>query len=414
MSSAADIRRRTTAARTSLPETEGWRTLPTKRPCSDTRASANAGLHLSDCARPPIRQGAHLGAVDGGRRSAALLSCDNACRRLQDACKQRRMLFDECDRPRAGTGASAWPRRQSRERATPSARSSRGKVPATASRRSGRQPPLLQPWHCESAGRAGGRTEAVAPRPGRARLDGALATARSTVLAAVDVGSDDYARPGRRGSAAHFPFRLGRRAAVVARDRADNALGCWSRTIEAPAAQPTLAGRAGFRSGAERQLDVGRSAVPHLLRSTSPAPAARRTRVAGGAEEPLLARRIRSRTRRRQDAYAAPRRRRTRARSRRLSLRLRERLCSPARTPRCRSSSAEGARFRAPVASACGGEAGVVVACVLGGPAELPMGSLASWPGRRRSCRRAAVVGPRWRCAVGGAGVALTRAAGVG
>jgi len=35
-----------------------------------------------------------------------------------------------------------------------------------------------------------------------------------------------------------------------------------------------------------------------------------------------------------------------RARSRRLSLRLRERLCSPARTPRCRSSSIPQAKRR--------------------------------------------------------------------
>jgi Nuclease-related domain len=55
--------------------------------------------------------------------------------------------------------------------------------------------------------------------------------------------------------------------------------------------------------------------------------------VAGGAGEPLLARCIRSSKRRSQDAYAAPRRRRTRTRSRRLPPGLRERLCSPARTP---------------------------------------------------------------------------------
>ena len=88
------------------------------------------------------------------------------------------------------------------------------------------------------------------------------------------------------------------------------------------------------------------ASLPAVVHSTSPAPAARRTRVAGGAEEPLLARRIGSSKRRRQDAYAAPRRRRTRARSRRLSLRRRERLCSPARTPRCRSSSIPQARRR--------------------------------------------------------------------
>jgi len=85
-----------------------------------------------------------------------------------------------------------------------------------------------------------------------------------------------------------------------------------------------------------------RPRLSRLVHSTSPAPAARRARVAGGAEEPLLARRVRSSKRRRHDAYAAPRRRRTRARSRRLSLRLREQLCSPARTPRCRSPSAGG------------------------------------------------------------------------
>jgi hypothetical protein len=78
---------------------------------------------------------------------------------------------------------------------------------------------------------------------------------------------------------------------------------------------------------------------PVLVHSTSPPPAATRARVAGGAEEPLLARHIRSSKRRRQDAYATSRRRRTHTRSRRLSLRLRDRLCSPSRTPRCRSSS---------------------------------------------------------------------------
>ena len=70
-------------------------------------------------------------------------------------------------------------------------------------------------------------------------------------------------------------------------------------------------------------------------------------RVAGGTEEPLLTRYIRSSKRRRQDAYATPRRRRTRTRSRRLSLRLRELFCSPARTARCRSSSISSVWLRA-------------------------------------------------------------------
>jgi hypothetical protein len=49
--------------------------------------------------------------------SAALLSRDHGCRCLQDGSKQRRMLFDEYDRPRPGTSASALPRSRSRERA---------------------------------------------------------------------------------------------------------------------------------------------------------------------------------------------------------------------------------------------------------------------------------------------------------
>jgi hypothetical protein len=77
-----------------------------------------------------------------------------------------------------------------------------------------------------------------------------------------------------------------------------------------------------------------KSSIPQAGR-----PRGSRACVVGGAEEPRLARRIRSSERRRQDAHSAPCRRRTRARSRRLSLRLRERLCLPARTPRCRSGS---------------------------------------------------------------------------
>jgi hypothetical protein len=129
-------------------------------------------------------------------------------------------------------------------------------------------PKAALPWRCESAARAGGRAEAVVPRPGRARLDWAIATARSTVLAAVDGAGDAYARPGRRRSAAHFRFRLGRRPAVVARDRADKASSCRGRTIEAPAAQPGLAGRAGLplRWGAPAHRRSGRSPAPRPAR----------------------------------------------------------------------------------------------------------------------------------------------------
>jgi hypothetical protein len=79
--------------------------------------------------------------------------------------------------------------------------------------------------------------------------------------------------------------------------------------------------------------------VPQLVHSGSHGRPASGPRVLGGAEKPLLARHIRSSKRRRQDAYETPSRRRTHMRSRRLSLRLRGWLCSPARTPCCRSSS---------------------------------------------------------------------------
>jgi hypothetical protein len=52
--------------------------------------------------------------------------------------------------------------------------------------------------------------------------------------------------------------------------------------------------------------------LPQLVHSTSRARAGWRVCVAGGAEEPRLARRVRSSKRRRHDAYAAPRRRRAR------------------------------------------------------------------------------------------------------
>jgi hypothetical protein len=50
-------------------------------------------------------------------RLGGMLSRDNGCRCLRDACKQQRMLFDECDHRSAGSGASASPRSRSRERA---------------------------------------------------------------------------------------------------------------------------------------------------------------------------------------------------------------------------------------------------------------------------------------------------------
>jgi hypothetical protein len=67
----------------------------------------------------------------------------------------------------------------------------------------------------------------------------------------------------------------------------------------------------------------GARTVVELVHSTSRAPAGWRVCVAGGAEEPRLARRVRSSKRRRHDASAAPRRRRAHA--------IRAALPSPAR-----------------------------------------------------------------------------------
>ena len=84
-----------------------------------------------------------------------------------------------------------------------------------------------------------------------------------------------------------------------------------------------------------RRRDECSSSIPLARRRLHRVPAL----LANRGTAVSFSRHIRSSTRRRQDAYADPLRRRTRMRSRRLSLRLRERLCSPARTPRCRCSS---------------------------------------------------------------------------
>ena len=79
----------------------------------DTPARTNAGVDPVVISDVLIAKGAHLHRVDREARcrvaSAVLLSRDDGCRCLQDACKQRRMLSGECDGPGAGTGASAWP-----------------------------------------------------------------------------------------------------------------------------------------------------------------------------------------------------------------------------------------------------------------------------------------------------------------
>jgi hypothetical protein len=100
------------------------------------------------------------------------------------------------------------------------------------------------------------RCPVVAPLPGKqARGNSpsrwrlwAIPTATSTVLAAVDGTGGAYARLRQRQPTARFRFLLGWRAAVVARDRADKASSCSSRTIKAPAAQQAAADRTGLPS----------------------------------------------------------------------------------------------------------------------------------------------------------------------
>ena len=85
------------------------------------------------------------------------------------------------------------------------------------------------------------------------------------VLGAVDGASDAYAPPGRRRSAAHFRFRLGRRAAVVARDRGDRPRVVGVAQSRRRQHRQRWPEERDFRSGGEHQLDVGRSAVPRLV-----------------------------------------------------------------------------------------------------------------------------------------------------
>jgi len=68
-----------------------------------TLVDPKARLGRGESQNPLLAKGAHVHRVDREALcrviSAALLSRDNACRCLQDACKPQRTLFDECDRP---------------------------------------------------------------------------------------------------------------------------------------------------------------------------------------------------------------------------------------------------------------------------------------------------------------------------
>jgi hypothetical protein len=120
------------------------------------------------------------------------------------------------------------------------------------------------------------RSSRAAPRPrtldGRSRQRGRWCSQRSTAPV-VPI----YARPVRRRSAAHFRLSLRRRAAVVARDRADKASGCRSRTIEAPAAQPAL----GVTSGTSAPVgSTSSTSVAAQFRPSSPCGSGRPCRFA--------------------------------------------------------------------------------------------------------------------------------------
>ena len=86
----------------------------------DTRAEVKAVLRVRVAAHLPFARSA-AGRHDARRAAEGdpirdLVSRVNGCRCLQDHCKHRRVLFDECDGPGTGTSASAWPRERKPER----------------------------------------------------------------------------------------------------------------------------------------------------------------------------------------------------------------------------------------------------------------------------------------------------------
>ena len=119
----------------------------------------------------------------------------------------------------------------------------------------------------------------------------------------------------------------------------------------------TVGGSAGLRPAAYFRMARIRQSGPALslvVHSTSPAPAARRARVAGGGDNSLLALRVRSSKRRRHAAYSASCRRRTRAGSRRVSFACESGSARPARTPRCpKSLRSLTLRCQTPLLSDC-------------------------------------------------------------
>jgi len=144
------------------------------------------------------------------------------------------------------------------------------------------------------------------------------------------------APPANRGtvtSAAAAPFgghRDGntelRSVALALSTTSSNRAETTTRTLQAPPwptpASPVVASASTVVIVAHARDDLGKVGggvrgdarlVVEIVHSTSQAPAGWRACVAGGAEEPRLARRVRSSKRRRHDACAVPRRRRARA-----------------------------------------------------------------------------------------------------
>ena len=129
---------------------------------------------------------------------------------------------------------------------------------------------LPQPWHSDSAARAGARAKAVVPRPGRARLDPGDRDSK------LDSARGDrrhwrcLCMPGRRRSAPRFRFphrggglRLWR---AIRSPRRRVVRVAQSRRKQHGTRRPV---EPDFRSGAEQKVDVGLNAVPRLVHGGS-------------------------------------------------------------------------------------------------------------------------------------------------
>jgi hypothetical protein len=171
--------------------------------------------------------------------------------------------------------------------------------------------PLPVVWTTVDRARLPGRLwPNVSDRPSRTRFH--VSTSHSAQTVAVSLGAERTQRGPRRWrvladdrrrsqGAPRSSRRTGRRQNRLCRSHNPPWSTTWRPAAAPPAPAQATDGRA-FIAGRDEteQSRAGRGRpVPRLLpfvHSTSPAPAARRTRVAGGAEEQLLARCIREQT----------------------------------------------------------------------------------------------------------------------